>query len=112
MASTFSPIPGLQDGPRAGPATRRTLPSGRPVVLHRPRGFDTSPWEVEGSGRLFRVRRGRRGNSAEYEYARTPASRPLELAEEDAVALSAMLNGLLREARDLAGARRSARSQR
>ena len=112
MATTLSPIPGLQDGPRAGPATRRTLPSGRSVVVHRPRGFETPPWEIEGSGGLFRVRRARRGNSAEYEYAKDTAGRPLELTEEDAVALSAMLNGLLREARDLAGARRSARSQR
>ena len=112
MATTLSPIPGLQDGPRAGPATRRTLPSGRSIVLHRPRGFETSPWEIEGSGRLFRVRRVRRGNSAEYEYAKDTAARQLELTEEDAVALAAMLNGLLREARDLAGARRSARSQR
>ena len=87
MATTLSPIPGLQDGPRAGPATRRTLPSGRSVVVHRPRGFDTPPWEIEGSGRLFRVRRVRRGNSAEYEYAKDTASRPLELTEEDAVAL-------------------------
>ena len=112
MATTLSPVPGLQDGPRAGPATRRTLPSGRSVVVHRPRGFDTPPWEIDRSGRLFRVRRVRRGNSAEYEYAKDTVSRPLELTEEDAVALSAMLNGLLREARDLAGARRSARSQR
>ena len=73
--------------------------------------FDTSPWEIEGSRRLFRVRRVRRGNSAEYEYAKDAASRQLELTEEDAVALAAMLNALLREARDLAGARRSARSQ-
>ena len=79
--------------------------------MYRPR-FDTPPWEIEGSGRLFRVRRVRRGNAAEYEYAKHTASRPLELTEEDAVALSAMLNGLLREARDLGGARRSARSQR
>jgi hypothetical protein len=75
-------------------------------------GSDTPPWEIEGSGRFFRVRRVRHGNAAEYEYAKDTASRPLELIEEDAVALSAMLNGLLREARDLAGARRSARSQR
>ena len=80
--------------------------------MHRPRGFDTPPWEIEGSGPLFRVRRVRRGNSAEYEYAKDTVSRPLELTEEDALALSAMLNGLLRKARDLAGARRSARSQR
>ncbi len=112
MATTLSPIPGLQDGPRAGPATHRTLPSGRFVVLHRPRGFETPLWEIEGVGRLFRVRRVRRGNSAEYEYAKDTASRPLELTEEDAIALSTMLNVLLREARDLAGARRSARSQR
>jgi len=79
--------------------------------VHRPRGFDTALWDVEGSGGLFRVRRVRRGNSAEYEYAKDAASRPLEVTEEDA-ALVAILNGLLRQARDLAGARRSARSQR
>ena len=112
MATTLSPIPGLQDGPRAGPATRRTLPSGRSVVVHRPRGFETPPWEIEGTGRLFRVRRVRRGNSAEYEYAKGTASRALELTEEDAVALVAMLNGMLREARNLAGPLRSARGQR
>jgi hypothetical protein len=88
------------------------LPSGRSIVLHRPRGFDTAPWEIECSGRLCRVRRARRGNSAEYEYAKDSASRPFELTEEDAGALVAMLNGLLRDARDRAGARRGTRSQR
>jgi hypothetical protein len=83
MATTLSPIPGLQDGPRAGPATRRTLPSGRSVVVHRPLGFNTPPWEIEGGGRLFQVRRVRRGNSAEYESAKDTVSRPLELTEED-----------------------------
>ncbi len=48
----------------------------------------------------------RRGNSAEYEYAKDAASRPLELTEEDARALVTILNDLLRQAGDRALARK------
>jgi hypothetical protein len=58
------------------------------------------------------VRRPRRGNSAEYEYAKDAAGRRLELTKEDAIALVTLLNGLLREARERADARRSLRSRR
>lgn len=67
---------------------------------------------MAGSGGLYRVRRLRRGNSAEYEFAKDPAGRPLELTEEDARVLVTMLNDLLREARDRAVARRSASARR
>ena len=80
-------------------------------MLSRPRGFDTAQWEVEGSGKLCRVHRPRRGNSAEYEYAKDRAGSLLQLTEADARALVVMLNDMLREARDQAGARRSARSR-
>jgi len=104
-------IPELQDPP-AGPATRRTLPSGRSVVVNRPRGFASEPWDMAGTGGLFRVRRPRRGNSAEHDYAKDGVGRPLELVEEDARPLVTLLNGLLREARERADTRRSTRSRR
>ena len=102
----------LQDAPPSGPATWRTLPSGRSVVIFRPRGFDSASSEMAGSGGLFRVLRARRGNSGEHEYAKDTAARPLKLTEEDARALVGLLNGQLREARDRAEARRSTRSRR
>ena len=108
----LSPLPDLRDAPPAGPATKRTLPSGRSVVLHRPRGFASERWEMAGSGGVCRVRRLRRGNSAEYEYAKDGAGRALELSEEDARALVILLNELLREANDRALARRSAPGRR
>ncbi len=105
-------IPELQDAPPAGPVSRRTLPSGRSILLHRPRGFDSEQWDMAESGGLFRVRRPRPGNSAEHEYARDPGGRPLELVEEDARALVTLLNGLLREALEQAVTRRSTRTRR
>ena len=81
-------------------------------MLHRPRSFDAERWDVSGTGGVCRVRRPRRGNSAEYEYAKDAAGKPLELTKDDAIALVALLNGLLREARELADARRSVRARR
>ena len=82
-------------------------------MLHRPRGFEGAPWEMAGSGVSLPVLvRARRGNSAEYEYAKDRFGRPLELTEEDARALVTLLNGLLREARlARADTRRSASSR-
>jgi hypothetical protein len=114
LAAPGTPLPAVPDlpnAPPAGPATRRTLPSGRSVVVHRPRGFGAR-WDMAGSGGLFQVRRLRHGNSAEYEYAKDAAGRPLELTEEDAHALAAMLNDLLHEASDRAEARRTTRTRR
>jgi hypothetical protein len=67
---------------------------------------------MAGSGGVCRVRRLRRGNSAEFEYAKDGAGRALELSEEDARALVMLLNDLLREASDRALARRAAPARR
>jgi len=101
-----------QAAPMSGGSLKRILPSGRPVVLYRARGFASEQWEMSGSGGLFRVQRPRRGNSAEYEFAKDGCSRPLELTEEDARALVAILNELIRESSERAVARRSAPARR
>jgi len=80
----LSTVTDLGDAAPAGPATKRTLPSGRSIVLSRQRGFATERWEMAGSGGLFRVRRLRGRKSAEYEYAKDCAGRALELTEQDA----------------------------
>jgi hypothetical protein len=108
----LSRAPDLNDALSPGCFMKRTLPSGRSIVLYRARGFASEQWEMAGSGGLFRVQRPRRGNSAEYEFAKDGASRPLELTEEDARSLVTMLNDLLRESSERAMARRSAPGQR
>lgn len=67
---------------------------------------------MSGSGGLFRVQRPRRGNSAEYEYAKDPAGRQLELSEPDARAVVAILNDFIRQAIDRTQVRRSAAAER
>ncbi len=104
------PEPNTAPGARS--AFRRTLPSGRSIVLRRPRDFHSAFWEMAGSGGVFQVRRPRRGNSSEHEYAKNASSQPLELTEEDAFALVTMLNEMLSEASDGAAGRSLTRVRR
>ena len=84
-------------------------------TIHRPPQAARVRQRAVGDGwerGLFRVRRLKRGNSAEYEFAKDAAGRPLELTEEDARAVVTLLNDALREAGDRALTRRSAPARR
>ena len=68
-----------------------TSPSGR-VFTTLKLSDANRPWELDGVGNLYRLRRPRRGDTSAWEYFKGGRVEPVELDEADAIALARHLN--------------------